>query len=333
MNHTVIVIGLGSMGKRRIRLLQKYAREHSAQIRILGVDTQESRRKEAESAFAITTLASLEDTWAEGADCAFICSSPLSHAKLIHLCLSHHLHVFTELNLVNDRYEENIALAKEKQLALFLSSTQLYKDEIKYVCAAAQGQTHRLNYLYHVGQYLPDWHPWEDYTQYFIGNPRTNGCREIMAIELPWIVKAFGDVVNLRAFKSKNTSLQIDYPDNYMLQFEHASGAKGLAAFDVVSRRPVRSLEVYGEALHMTWGGTPESLYQYNLETKENEQILLLQDVDKQAGYAGFIVENPYLREIEAFFDQIERGIKPCYTFEEDGRILALIDEIEGESA
>ena len=35
-----------------------------------------------------------------------------------------------------------------------------------------------------LGQYLPDWHPWESYKSFFVSNKKTNGCRELFAIEL-----------------------------------------------------------------------------------------------------------------------------------------------------
>ena len=51
-----------------------------------------------------------------------VCTAPLTHAGIITELLQNGLPVFTELNLVPDGYEENIALAKEKGLPLFLSS-------------------------------------------------------------------------------------------------------------------------------------------------------------------------------------------------------------------
>lgn len=63
-----------------------------------------------------------------------------------------------------------------------------------------------LTYIYHVGQYLPDWHPWESYKDFFIGKKETNGCREIYAIQLPWILDAFGLVKNVTCL-SKNQQI------------------------------------------------------------------------------------------------------------------------------
>ena len=201
----IIVIGLGSMGKRRIRLLSE-----NKDIQLLGIDSQESRCAEVKEKFGLKCYASIaEAVAAEKPDAAVISTSPLSHAAIIKECLHNNLHVFTEINLVADGYAENMALAKEKGKVLFLSSTFLYRKETQTIIEKANNANCPLNYIYHIGQYLPDWHPWESYNNYFIGNPRTNGCREIMAIDLPWIVTAFGPIKSVSAVKSKNTQLNI----------------------------------------------------------------------------------------------------------------------------
>ena len=52
----VIVIGLGSMGKRRIRLI----RQLDETIEIVGVDSREDRRRDAQSLYHIGTAESIE---------------------------------------------------------------------------------------------------------------------------------------------------------------------------------------------------------------------------------------------------------------------------------
>ena len=64
-------------------------------------------------------------------------------------------------------YDENIALAKAKDKILFLSSTFLYRKENQSIIEKVHEAQCPLNYIYHVGQYLPDWHPWESYNNYF----------------------------------------------------------------------------------------------------------------------------------------------------------------------
>ena len=322
----IIVIGLGSMGKRRIRLMS----EHK-DVELFGIDSQESRCNEVREKFGITCYNSIDEACkAQAIEAAIISTSPLSHASIIKECLSHNLHVFTEINLVQDGYDENIALAKEKGKVLFLSSTFLYRKETQTIIEKVHKAKCALNYIYHVGQYLSDWHPWESYNNYFIGNPKTNGCREIMAIDLPWIVTAFGPIKKAYAVKSKNTELNISYNDNYLITLEHESGAKGVFAVDVVARKPYRHIDVYGEKLQLSWNGTADSLNEFNIEEKKDENISFSDASEHVEGYAAFITENPYREELNSFLKQIaDPTYVPAWDFEKDKAVLDWITVIE----
>ena len=126
----IVVIGLGSMGKRRIRLIKR----NYPEFNIYGVDKREDRRKEVESEFHIYCSDSIENLNSKfSINVAFVCTAPLSHDSIISECLKRKWHVFTELNLVSDGYEKNIKLARENGCKLFLSSTFYYREEIKYI--------------------------------------------------------------------------------------------------------------------------------------------------------------------------------------------------------
>ncbi len=322
----IIVIGLGSMGKRRIRLLSEHKN-----MTLYGIDSNQERCQEVKELFGVKCYNSINEVVAaEKPDAAVISTSPLSHAAIIKECLQNDLHVFTEINLVPDGYEDNMKLAKEKGLTLFLSSTFLYQAEtLKIIEKINEAKVGKLNYMYHVGQYLPDWHPWESYNNYFIGNPRTNGCREILTIDLPWIVTAFGDIKSVQVLKSKNTELNIDYNDNYLIMLEHDSGAKGIFAADVVARKAVRHFEVYGEDLHLTWEGTPETLLGYDIQKKEDVKLLAELTTEHIEGYSNLIDENPYRDELQAFLDAVVCGKEPLWDFKKDLDLLKVIDRIE----
>ena len=322
----VVVIGLGSMGKRRIRLIKKI----NENVEVCGVDGNLERCKAASELYGIKTYTSIAEVNSKDEiSCAFVCTSPLSHADIIQECLSNYWHVFTELNLVTDKYEENIALAKKNNCELFLSSTFFYQDEVIYMKKRI-GDKQNLNYIYHIGQYLPDWHPWENYKDFFVGNQRTNGCREIMAIEFPWLLNTFGQVKEYSVISDKMSELNINYNDNYMIQLVHENGRKGVLIVDVVSPKAVRTLEVYGENFYTSWDGTPEGLMEFNQETKETEVVELYDNIDHMEGYSAFVVENAYQNEIQEFFDVLDGKKVQQYGFEKDMEILQLIDKIEG---
>lgn len=324
---TVIVIGLGSMGKRRIRLMKAM----KLPVDIIGIDSKPDRCDTAKTEFDIECYSSLEEAENHKViECAFICTSPLAHANLIRQCLEHGYHVFTEINLVSDQYDENIALAQEKGVTLFLSSTPIYRAEMRKITEVVQASDSNVSYIYHVGQYLPDWHPWEQFKDFFVGNSRTNGCREILAIELPWMVKAFGDIESVHVLSHKLTGLEIPYQDTYLVQLSHVNGNKGMFAVDVVCRKPVRKLEVYSEKLYIEWEGTPQTLKKHNLETHCMENIEC-GTYYNEPGYSEFVNECAYMNEIKEFFEVV-KGKKPEYTMEMDAQILRTIDEIERKS-
>lgn len=262
-------------------------------------------------------------------DGVFVCTSPLSHASIIEKCLINKWNVFTELNLVADKYEENMNLAKKNDCVLFLSSTFFYRDEISYIRDRI-AEKKKLNYVYHIGQYLPDWHPWESYKNFFVGSEKTNGCREIMAIELPWLSEAFGDIVDYNVVADKMSELGITYNDNYMLQVIHKNGNKGTLIVDVVCPYAVRKLEVYGENTYLSWDGTPTTLMEFDTKNRRMEKVNLDSNMEHMDGYNSFIIENAYQNEIQDFFDVILDKKKQEYGFEKDLKILNLIDKIEG---
>ena len=321
----VVVIGLGSMGRRRIRLMQA-AGGHE----IVGVNRSAERRAQVEKELGIKAYATLAEAVAAAKpEAALLCTAPASHGPTVLECIDAGLHVFMEINLLGDWYAEAQAKAKEKGVKLFISSTPVYRRETKYIADAVGGAP--VGYLYHCGQYLPDWHPWEDYHGFFAAKKETNGCREILCVELPWIEKAFGKIKAVRVMSGRLTSLDIDFPDHYMVSVEHKSGTKGMYCQDVVARKGLRRLEVFSEKLHIFWEGTPDTLSEYDFEAKVLKPVKLYGgEVVQDGRYNANIIENAYSDELQAFFDYVVKGVEPPYTFDEDAHTLAVVDEIEG---
>lgn len=319
----VVVIGLGSMGKRRINLL----REIDSSIEIIGIDSNKKRREQVNEQYDIITYENLNSIH-EKMDIAFVCTSPIAHANVINECLDLNLDVFTEINVIADKYDELMEKAKSKGITLFLSSTMLYRSELKYIDEEVKKQK-KVSYIYHVGQYLVDWHPWENIKDFFVSNKRTNGCRELFAIELPWITRTFGEVVSLHVQKNKISNLDIDYNDSYIVTLTHQTGHQGVIVLDVVARKATRRLEVVGENTHILWEGTPDSLEVFNSDSKQMQAIETYTQVKQDSRYSKNIIENAYQDEMRHFLNVRVGKEEAIYTFEQDKKILAIIDEIE----
>ena len=141
----ICVIGLGSMGKRRIRLLKI----KNPELEIIGIDNNIERAKSVSIEYAINYASALSNI-SEKPDCAFVCTSPQFHAPIIQECLESNLHVFSEINLIDDKYDKNIRLAEQKGKVLFLSSTPLYKEEMQIIENKVKQNGKPCAYQYHL---------------------------------------------------------------------------------------------------------------------------------------------------------------------------------------
>ena len=73
-----LIVGLGSMGKRRIRLLKGI----DPTVEIIGVDMTEERRNQVEE-MGHKTYSSITEAAAEKPDVAFVCTAPVAHYVII----------------------------------------------------------------------------------------------------------------------------------------------------------------------------------------------------------------------------------------------------------
>ena len=314
------------MGKRRIRLLKKV----KADIKLFGIDLNKKRAQEVQNEYA---LAGIYDSLNHliqtvNVDAVIICSSPLTHHEYVLKALENQIPTFSEINLTAEKYDKIITTSDDNHKVAFLSSTFLYRKEIQWI---KQNTNPRKSfYRYHVGQYLPDWHPWESYKDFFVKEKRTNGCREIMAIDFPWIVDIFGHVADFKVIRSKKTELELDYPDVYQMLFQHESGASGNITIDLVSRKAERSLQIIREYRQIEWDGTPETLYVYDIANKEMKSVELYAGIKREKGYATNIIEDAYEEELKTFLKSLEKQENlGLYSYEKDKQILTLIDNIE----
>lgn len=143
---------------------------------------------------------------------------------------------------------------------------------------------------------------------FFVGDKRTNGCREILAIELPWIIKVFGNVQTLKVLRSKMSKLKIDYEDCYMILLSHENGNTGMLMVDVISREAVRSLKIIGEHTFLSWEGTPESFVFKNVQDKCMEKITLYEDIQEKGKNNKTIIEDQYINELKQFLENYYMG-------------------------
>lgn len=124
------------------------------------------------------------------------------------------------------------------------------------------------------------------------------------------------------------TNLNVDYNDNYIIQIRHKNGNKGILVVDAVSPLAVRKFEAYAENPYISWNGTLDSITEFDSASKKLRNAALHEAAEHQEGYSAFVVENAYKNEIKEFFDVVINGREPLYGFEQDKKILEIIDSL-----
>jgi len=187
-----------------------------------------------------------------------------------------------------------------------------------------------LLFTHHSGQYLPDWHPWEDYRKFYVAKRATGAAREIVAFELVWLTWVFGPIHSVSCFKGKLSSLEIDIDDAYQVILKFKNKVLGNMLVDVISRVAERTCEIYGEEgnIHWEWG---TGVKVYTVENKQWKEYA--EKVGTRVeGYDEKIKEEPYIEEMETFVRAVKGEIKYPYTLEEDKQALDLLKAIERSS-
>ena len=323
------IAGLGSMGKRRLRLVRRYF----PQMDIAVLDARQDRRNDVSRSFGCSVYESFEDGLADYfPDVLIVSTPPDAHAPSILFALEKGIHTFSELDLLDEGYDAILSFEEKGFPVAFLSSTPLYRSENRWIIGNHGKTGARKFYAYHVGQYLPDWHPWEKYDEFFVGSPRTNAIREILCIELPWLTECFGKVTDFSCSWSRTSSLNLPYPDTCQVLLRHADGTAGSLTVDCVSRKAVRNLRISGEEGTILWEGNSRSLCYLSPSAEPVHPLLDEKELERQAGYADFISESPYLEELRHFFrlvsgETAERG----YSYTRHREILGLVDQFERE--
>jgi predicted dehydrogenase len=317
-----LIIGLGSMGKRRIRNLQALS-----ETDIIGFDIEEGKRKETEYKYKIKTFPKIEEALKEKPDVFIISTPPHLHYQYADIAIENNIPFFMELNLISEGLKEIIDKGTQKGILMAASCDMRYIESIKrikeFIKSGKIGQV--TSFTYHVGQYLPDWHPWEDYRKFFGAREDTNACREIIPGELNWLQSIFGNVNSVMGLKGKFSDLEIEVPDTYQIIMKF-NNLLGHYLVDVVSRFPYRKIRIIGTQGTIVWDHGKKLVRLYSAEEKKWE------DFPEKEGKIekGYLhKEEPYIEEIRNFISALKKEKEYPYPLPEDLETLKVLDAIE----
>lgn len=319
-----LVIGLGSMGKRRIRCLKTLGYSD-----ILGFDLREDRRIESQSKYQITTSNDFNSIEFSKIDAFVISVPPDKHLEYTKIAIENNIPAFVEASVIYEHTRKAIIYNESKNVFIAPSCTLKFHPIIKDIkeIILSKRYGYLTNFTFHSGQYLPDWHPWEDVKDYYVSKRETGGGREIVPFELTWITDVFGLPREIKGFFSKTMNVGANIEDTYAFNMKFENGL-GSVTVDVASRFATRSLIVNLEHGQIRWNWE-EGLVKI-FEAERNRWIHLFQPEGKsEIGYNKNIIEQMYIDEIDSFIKGIKDRKNYPNSLEKDLQVLELLDKLE----
>lgn len=323
------VIGLGSMGKRRIRNLQ-----HLKIYSIIGYDISESRRRETSELYGVKSESSEESFFKNKFDAIIISTPPQHHMYYAEHAAELAIPSFVEASVVEA--ERIAALDKFNSISgniTIPSCTMVFfpfVSEIKRIVdSRVLGDVLTINYQ--VGQYLVDWHPWEDIKEYYVSIKETGGARELVPFELTWMVQVFGSVKVLGSTIKKLSEMEVEIDDTYLMQLQFGEKSLCNMLVEVISR-PKATREMY-----LTCSN---GILKYSANKQIIEYILVGEEawtevpINKGKNAPMYInPEEPYISEMSAFIDVVKNRNLSLFpnSLSKDYKILEVLKAIEEE--
>lgn len=320
------IAGLGSMGKRRIRNL--FA---NGERGIVGFDIRSDRNKEARDRYGIRTVENFDHLDPREIDAVIISPSPEAHGDYIRFALKHKKHFFVEHPVSTDGYAD-IFKNNDPQIVRAPSCTPLFSPAFKTMKKILdEGRIGKiLAFQHHMGQYLPDWHPWEDYRQVYFSKKATGACREMLPFELIGINHLMqSKVAGISGSIAKLSDMDMDADDIILAVLRYVNGIRGSVIIDVISRKPMVVLRILGSEGVLGWNKYGFTIKLYEAKTGKTEVI----DVPKGRAEAGYVnPEEPYVEEIGSFLRAVRGEGEYLHTFKTSHQLLQTLYALEESS-
>ena len=319
-----LVIGLGSMGRRRVRCLQQHGVDA-----IAGFDTRADRRERAAKEYGISVRDQLAAEDLRGFDVVVISTPPDQHHTAIEWSIAAGKPCFVEASVIRAPLPALDERARAKGVLVAPSCTLRFHSAIRDITQVVQSGRYGkpCNFSYHCGQYLPDWHPWEKVTDYYVSNPLTGGAREIVPFELTWMVEAFGWPQQVQGMKLRTTDVGAPIDDTYaaLLRFD---GFVGSLVVDVVARQAVRKLTLNFERASLSWDWDSGTVRIYEADAGRTVE-LHQPSSSAHAGYHQNIGEAMYVAEVGSFLAAAQGKGRFPHSLQDDIRVLSLLEAME----
>jgi predicted dehydrogenase len=310
----IAIVGLGSIGRRHLRLLHEMRPE-------LEITLVRSGKGQPcpEVNLAQREVYSLAEAIETGVQAAVISSPSTYHVSQSIELIRAGVHLLIEKplshNLVN--VAELQKLAKQKKVVVLVGYVFRHDpaaNHFKYLLRKGVTGQH-LHANIESGSYLPDWRPGQDYRKSASAiNTLGGGVLCELSHELDYAQWFFGSIDSVQALIQNSGTLEVDVEDTAQLLLVSNNNVPIFIHLDFNRRHPARSCVVRGTAGEINWDVITKGV---RWSTAINGETTKLFNYDR---------DEIYQTQLQHYLSCIEQGIQPAVTLTDGVQTLKIIE-------
>jgi predicted dehydrogenase len=323
-----LFIGTGGVGQRHMRNL-KTLKGDSAELlayrvrRLPIVLTDQLSVEEGadlEQKLKLRVFTDLNEALAVRPDVAFICNPTSLHMPVALAAARAGCHLFIEKPVSHsyDQIDELIEIVERQKLtatvAYQLRFHPLVKRMSELIADKAIGRV--VSVHAEVGEYLPGWHPYEDYRQSYAARAGLGGGVVLTQIhEFDYLYALFGVPRRVFAIGGRLTRLEVDVEDTASILMESIVDGRAVPIHvyqDYIQRPPSRCCHIVGDAGKMALDFRAMTLVVYQGDGSVRERVEI----------PDFQRNQMFLDEMGAFLRCIERHETPVVSLRDGAQSL-----------
>lgn len=312
-----LIIGCGSIGKRHIRNLIKIGIHKE---NIYAVDTRIDRQNEVSEFGVSNTYSEIPLEVLKDITCGIICSPTSMHIQHGQLLADNNVHLLIEKPICSNLNGIEKLLNTIKKNNLTAMTAYIFRfteavDKIKNIL----NDNLIGKILYFRGEfseYLPDWHPYEDYRKFYMAEKKLGGGSILDQCHIMDLSHYLcGNFKSVMAYNSKISSLEINADDIAELIITLDNNIISSIHTDIFGRNHKKFLEIKGEKGNVIWDFYKKEVHLYQSEEKKT---IIFEKLDED-------FNESYLREINHFIECVKNSSKSISPIEDGIDTMKLI--------
>jgi predicted dehydrogenase len=309
-----LIVGLGSIGRRHLRHLAALG-----QTDITLCRTHRSTLPDDELAgYPVET--DLEAALSQKPDAVIVSNPTAYHLDVAIPAVEAGCHIFLEKPIAHnlDGVADLQAAVEKNGVHVLVGFQFRYHPSLRKVKELLEnGEVGRpISVRAHWGEYLPAWHPWEDYRDSYAARKDLGGG-VILTLTHPidYLRWLFGEVDSLWAFKGQLGDLELDVEDVVEIGLKLSSDVIGSLHLDYNQRPPRHQVEVICTKGTIRWDQAGKALEVYLAEAQNWQKIPLPE---------GFERDDLFRSQMEHFLKVVGGKVDPVCTLHDGVRALEL---------